>query len=73
MKELVLNTYLNEFTSPERKLIVIGHSKGAVESLLVAMKYNRELKDKVSSWVLIQGAFGGSPLSDYIQNSQDLF
>lgn len=54
----------------ERKIVIIGHSKGAVESLLTALKFNQELNEKVVAWILVQGAFHGSFISDYLKGEK---
>lgn len=50
----------------QKPIVVIGHSKGAAESLLTALKYHPDLDSIVAAWVLIRGAMKGSPICDYI-------
>ena len=49
-----------------QKLVLIGHSKGAVEALAFAVGAPDFLRDHVQRIFLVQGAFGGSGIADYI-------
>lgn len=51
----------------DKRLVLIGHSKGAVE-LLAAAVLTPELARRASTILLIQGAFGGSGIADFIQD-----
>jgi hypothetical protein len=46
-----------------RKLVIVGHSKGVVDTLEALVSYP-ELQPKISAVVAIAGAVGGSPLAD---------
>ena len=52
----------------ERELVLIGHSKGAVEALLYAIRNSEVIKERVRAVILIQGAFRGSAVADYLAN-----
>ena len=63
-------TYLPEQFAPlakKGKLVLIGHSKGAAEILSFALQNPKFVEKNVESIFLIQGAFGGSGLADYIK------
>ncbi len=49
-----------------KKLVMIGHSKGAVEALLFAMDNPSFVQKRVQAFFLVQGAFLGSPIADYL-------
>lgn len=48
------------------KLVLIGHSKGAVEALAFAVGAPEFVRARVQAIFLVQGAFGGSGIADYI-------
>lgn len=50
----------------KKKRVLIGHSKGATETLLFAMKNLTFVQENVQAIFLIQGAFLGSPIADYV-------
>lgn len=49
-----------------QRFVVIGHSKGAVEVLAFALLSPAFVRDRVRALFLVQGAFGGSGIADYI-------
>lgn len=49
-----------------KKIVMIGHSKGAVEGLLFAIENKEFVQKRVQAVFLVQGAFLGSPIADYI-------
>ncbi len=61
-------TYLqrNLMKPSSKKLVLIGHSKGATELLLFAMKNLAFIQENVQAIFLIQGAFLGSPVADFV-------
>ncbi len=50
---------------PER-LVIIGHSRGACDSLLFAIGNASFVQERVEALFLIQGPFGGSGLADHV-------
>ncbi len=60
---LIREALLAADLSPEEKVVLIGHSKGAADSLQALVEYP-ELVRKVAAVVSIAGAVGGSPLTD---------
>lgn len=51
---------------PSKPIVIIAHSKGAVEMLLYAMSNPEFVRERVQAIFLIQGAYRGSPLVDYL-------
>lgn len=56
----------NLFESSERQIVFIAHSKGAVEVLLAALEAPEDWSERIQALILVQGAFGGSHLADYV-------
>lgn len=50
----------------QRDLVFIGHSKGALELLLMSLNHLDFIKKRVRAVFLLQGAIGGSPIADYL-------
>ena len=50
---------------PER-LVVIAHSRGACDALAFALNEPEFIRDHVEALFLVQGAFGGTALADYV-------
>ena len=50
---------------PER-LVIIAHSRGACDALTFALHEPEFVRDRVEALFLIQGAFGGTGLADYV-------
>ncbi len=48
-----------------KPLVIIAHSKGAVEMLLYALHNPAFVKERVQAIFLVQGAYRGSPIVDY--------
>jgi pimeloyl-ACP methyl ester carboxylesterase len=48
------------------KLVIIAHSRGACDALAFALGNASFVEDRVEALYLIQGAFGGSGLADYV-------
>jgi pimeloyl-ACP methyl ester carboxylesterase len=57
--------YSASSAGPER-LVVIAHSRGACDALAFALAEPGFIRDHVESMFLIQGAFGGTALADYV-------
>ncbi len=51
----------------KKKLIIIAHSKGAAETLGLAMLHSDFIENNVHKIYLVQGALKGSGVADYIQ------
>lgn len=49
-----------------RRLVLIGHSRGAVDVLAFAVRNPKFVEDHVAAIFLIQGAFGGSGVADFL-------
>ncbi|EPS69974.1 hypothetical protein M569_04786, partial [Genlisea aurea] len=55
----------------KRKVLILGHSKGGVDSAAALSIYWNELKDKVAGLALAQSPYGGSPIaSDILREGQ---
>ena len=53
-----------------QRLVLVAHSRGAVEVFLALLKHPNLLsQDIVAKVVLVQGAFDGSPLADFVVNN----
>src|SRR5262245_59081069 len=52
-----------------QKLVLVGHSKGAVEALALVAAEPAFVRARVQAVFLVQGAFGGSGIADYITGS----
>jgi hypothetical protein len=48
------------------RLVVIAHSRGACDALAFALNEPEFVRDRVEALFLIQGAFGGTGLADYV-------
>jgi pimeloyl-ACP methyl ester carboxylesterase len=62
-----MDPLFDQIKNLDGKLVLIGHSKGAVETLAMAVKNAKWIQDHVEAIILIQGAFGGSAVADYMQ------
>jgi predicted alpha/beta hydrolase family esterase len=64
-----LGSQLQQFISrgPE-PLVIIAHSKGANEVLIWALQNPEFVRDHVRAIFMVQGAFGGSRLADFIEH-----
>ncbi len=51
--------------NPER-LVIIAHSRGACDALAFALNEPEFVRDRVEALFLVQGAFGGTGLADYV-------
>jgi hypothetical protein len=50
-----------------KPVLLVTHSKGSVDAL-DALLAEPALRSKVNAWVSLQGAFGGSPIADWLLN-----
>ncbi len=50
-----------------RKLVVVAYSKGAPEFLTYAFEHPALIEERVEGVFFMEGAFGGSPLADFIE------
>ena len=48
------------------KLVVIAHSRGACDALAFALQHPEFVAEHIHALFLIQGAFGGTALADYV-------
>lgn len=49
---------------PNKRLVIIGHSKGSPEALAGILQSSKEVQERVASIVLVQGSFAGTPIAD---------
>lgn len=61
-----LDSQIRKFPGSE-PLVIIAHSKGAVEVLIWALQNSEFVRDNVRGIFLVQGAFGGSKIADFIE------
>jgi pimeloyl-ACP methyl ester carboxylesterase len=54
-----------------RRLVVIAHSRGACDALSFALNEPEFVNDRVEALFLVQGAFGGTGLADYVLGGGD--
>lgn len=67
IKEHILELYWGA----QKKILILGHSKGGVDAAAACSMYWDELKDKVVGLALLQSPYGGSPLaSDILRKGQ---
>ncbi|KAF3340381.1 hypothetical protein FCM35_KLT16152 [Carex littledalei] len=64
--------YIEEiYWGAQKKVLILGHSKGGVDSAAALSLYWPELRDKVAGLVLAQSPYGGSPVaSDILREGQ---
>jgi pimeloyl-ACP methyl ester carboxylesterase len=62
----VRKQFLNFAAMGDEKLVVIGHSRGACDTLLFALRNPRFISKHVQALFLIQGPFGGTGLADFL-------
>lgn len=49
------------------RAVLFAHSRGAVDALAFALEHSDFVRDRVEAMFLVQGAFGGSGIADYIR------
>lgn len=57
------------YQSSGRQLVIIAHSKGALETLALVVSHSKLFLTAVKRVYLVQGALGGSGVADYISGS----
>jgi len=67
-----IKEYIEEiYWGSRKRVLLLGHSKGGVDSAAVLSLYWPQLKDKVAGLVLAQSPYGGSPVaSDVLREGQ---
>lgn len=67
IKEHILELYWGS----QKKIVILGHSKGGVDAAAACSMFWDELKDKVVGLALIQSPYGGSPVAaDILREGQ---
>jgi pimeloyl-ACP methyl ester carboxylesterase len=54
----------SSYANTKKKVVLIGHSKGGIDSL-AALLNSTELQDKVHGLITLQTPFGGSPIANF--------
>ena len=67
-----IKEYIEEiYWGARKRVLLLGHSKGGVDSAAALSLYWPQLKDKVAGLVLAQSPYGGSPVaSDILREGQ---
>ncbi len=65
-REMVRDKILGFAGDRPERLILIAHSRGACDALTFALREPGFVRDRVEALFLIQGAFGGTGLADYV-------
>ncbi|KAK4270504.1 hypothetical protein QN277_023533 [Acacia crassicarpa] len=67
-----IKEYIEEiYWGSNKRVLLLGHSKGGVDTAAALSLYWSELKDKVAGLVLAQSPYGGSPIaSDLLREGQ---
>jgi len=67
-----IKEYIEEiYWGSRKRVLLLGHSKGGVDSAAALSLYWPQLKDKVAGLVLAQSPYGGSPVaSDILREGQ---
>ncbi|PKA61101.1 hypothetical protein AXF42_Ash005997 [Apostasia shenzhenica] len=67
-----IKEYIEEiYWGSKKRVLLLGHSKGGVDSAAALSLYWPELKDKVAGLALAQSPYGGSPIaSDILREGQ---
>ncbi|CAI5999677.1 unnamed protein product [Closterium sp. NIES-65] len=69
---IVIRDYIEElYWATKKKILILGHSKGAMDAAAALSLYQPLLLDKVAGLVFIQSPYGGSPVaSDLLREGQ---
>ncbi|CAI7863545.1 unnamed protein product, partial [Closterium sp. NIES-54] len=69
---IAIRDYIEElFWATKKKVLILGHSKGAMDAAAALSLYQPLLLDKVAGLVFIQSPYGGSPVaSDLLREGQ---
>lgn len=65
-RDAVRNAFAKITTSGPERLVIIAHSRGACDALAFALRDPEFVKKYVHAMFLVQGAFGGSGLADFL-------
>lgn len=67
-----IKEYIEEiYWGCNKRVLLLGHSKGGVDAAAALSMYWPELKDKVAGLALAQSPYGGSPIaSDILRQGQ---
>ncbi|CAK9149380.1 unnamed protein product [Ilex paraguariensis] len=67
-----IKEYIEEiYWGSKKRVLLLGHSKGGVDSAAALSMYWTELKDKVAGLAIAQSPYGGSPIaSDILREGQ---
>ncbi|XVE54214.1 hypothetical protein DITRI_Ditri03aG0062700 [Diplodiscus trichospermus] len=67
-----LKQYIEElYWGSGKRVMLLGHSKGGVDSAAALSIYSSELEDKVAGLALVQSPYGGTPIaSDILREGQ---
>ncbi|WKA05398.1 hypothetical protein VitviT2T_023368 [Vitis vinifera] len=67
-----IKEYIEEiYWGSQKRVLLLGHSKGGVDAAAALSMYWSDLKDKVAGLVLAQSPYGGSPIaSDILREGQ---
>lgn len=67
-----IKDYIEEvYWGSNKRVLLLGHSKGGVDAAAALSMYWSDLKDKVAGLVLAQSPYGGSPIaSDILREGQ---
>ncbi len=64
--DVILRSVTEHRDRSARKVVILAHSKGALEALTFALRDPKVFLDHVEALFLLQGPLGGSPVADYI-------
>ncbi|MDY6855607.1 MAG: hypothetical protein SWO11_13035 [Thermodesulfobacteriota bacterium] len=67
LKQKIEELYRN---NSKRKLLIISHSKGGLDTLATLLKYPDILNEKVAGWIPLQTPFEGTPLADWFTSDE---
>ncbi len=70
--ETVRADFLRFAASGPEPLVIIGHSRGACDTLAFALNNEAFVRDRVRAIFLVQGAFGGTGAADYMMGEGSL-
>lgn len=67
-----IKEYIEEiYWGAQKRVLLLGHSKGGVDAAAALSMYWPDLKDKVAGLALAQSPYGGSPIaSDILREGQ---
>jgi hypothetical protein len=57
-------------TNSRKKVLVISHSKGGLDTLVALRKYPAILNEKVAGWIPLQTPFEGTHLADWVTSQE---